>query len=170
MPAVHVCSLSRIASTVEASGASHLVSIINIATPVERPGSIAAGNHLFIGVNDIVEPMDGMVLPGEEHVLQLLDFVETWDQVHPLVIHCFAGISRSTAAAFITLGATRPARTERAIALKLREASPIATPNARLVALADHLLGRNGRMVTAIEAIGRGEEAAENIPFALPLG
>jgi predicted protein tyrosine phosphatase len=170
MPSVHVCSLSRIAATVEASRASHLVSIINIATPVERPGSIAATNHLFIGVNDIVEPMEGMVLPGEEHVQQLLDFVGTWDQAHPLVIHCFAGISRSTAAAFITLCATRPERAERAIALKLREISPIATPNSRLVAIADQMLGRDGRMVAAIEAIGRGEEAAENVPFALPLG
>jgi predicted protein tyrosine phosphatase len=170
MSAIHVCSLSRIAATVEQSGASHLVSVINIGTPVPRPGSIASENHLFVGINDIVEPTEGLILPGAEHVRKLLDFVIAWDQSRPIVVHCFAGISRSTAAAFITLCATRPARDEAGLAMALRHASSIATPNARMVALADTLLGRNGRMIAAIEAIGRGEEAAENIPFALPLG
>ena len=39
--------------------------------------------------------------------------------------------------------------------------------HARLVAFGDHVLGRGGRMVAAIEAIGRGEMAYENTPFAL---
>jgi predicted protein tyrosine phosphatase len=85
------------------------------------------------------------------------------------VIHCFAGISRSTAAAFITLCATRPERDEHDIARRLREASAIATPNTRLVALADDILDRRGRMVAAIAAIGRGEMAIEGSPFALAL-
>ena len=39
----------------------------------------------------------------------------------------------------------------------LRKASPTATPNQHLVALADDILGRNGRMVDAIRAIGRAQ-------------
>jgi predicted protein tyrosine phosphatase len=53
------------------------------------------------------------------------------------------------------------------IAVKLREASPTATPNRRLIAVADDLLGRRGRMVDAIAAIGRGAEAMEGVPFTL---
>jgi predicted protein tyrosine phosphatase len=169
MPAVHVCPLSRVAATVEASGASHLITLINVATPVARPDSIQAENHLFIGINDIVEPMDGMVVPAEDHVRTLIDFVETWDQERPLVVHCFAGISRSTAAAYIALCVARPERDEREIAQALRQASPLATPNALLVAIADRLLERDGRMVAAIEEIGRGDMAVENVPFFLPL-
>ncbi len=169
MPAVHVCPLSQLAPTVAASGASHLVTLINLATPVERPAAIAAENHLFIGINDIVEPMDGLVLAADDHVKTLIDFVEHWDQSRPLVIHCYAGISRSTAAAFIALCVARPERDERAIARALREASPKATPNARLVAIADRLLDRDGRMVAAIEEIGPGETAMENVPFMLEL-
>ena len=169
MPFVHVCSLARIATTVAEARASHLVSLINDDTAVVRPEAIAEENHLFLGINDITEPQDGMVLPGEEHVRRLIEFADRWDRTQPMVIHCFAGISRSTAAAFVTLCATRPERDERDIALRLRAASAIATPNALLVALADDILGRRGRMVEAIAAIGRGEMAIEGVPFALAL-
>ena len=169
MPFVHVCSLARIATTVAEARASHLVSLINDDTAVVRPEAIAEENHLFLGINDIIEPQDGMVLPGEEHVRRLIEFADSWDRQQPMVIHCFAGISRSTAAAFITLCATRPERDERDIARRLRAASAIATPNALLVALADDILDRRGRMVEAIAAIGRGEMAIEGVPFALAL-
>ena len=85
----------------------------------------------------------------------------------PLDFHCFAGISRSTAAAYIAACTLAPERSERAIALALREASPTATPNARMVALADDLLGRGGRMVDAVRRIGRGTPAFEGAPFTL---
>ena len=170
MPAVHVCSLARIADTVSAARASHLVSLINASTAVERPQSIAAENHLFLGINDITEPQDGMILPAEEHVRRLIDFAEAWQCQQPMVIHCFAGISRSTAAAFIALCVTRPDRDEHEIAQRLRSVSTIATPNIRLIALADDLLGRRGRMVSAIASIGRGQDAMEGVPFMLALG
>jgi predicted protein tyrosine phosphatase len=169
MPAVYVCPLSQIAATVSTTRASHLISLINKDTPVVRPQSIAETNHLFLGINDIVEAQEGMVLPAEEHVRRLVDFAEGWDRTRPMVVHCFAGISRSTAAAFITLCVTRPARDEREIALRLRQASRFATPNSRLVAIADAMLGRDGRMIEAIRAIGQGEMATENVPFGLVL-
>ena len=169
MPQVYVCPLSRIAETVASSNASHLVSLINDSTPVVRPESIPEANHLFLGINDIVEPMDGMVLPATEHVERLVGFIGAWQPVRPIVVHCYAGISRSTAAAYITLCALKPDRDEADIAQRMRAASRFATPNARLVEIGDALLGRNGRMVDAVRAIGRGEFTAENTPFALGL-
>ncbi len=167
MPFVVVCPLSAVANTVDRSGASHLISVINDETAVPRPATIPPENHLKLGINDITEPMDGMILADEEHVQDLIDFVSAWDRSHALVVHCYAGISRSTAAAFIAMCVARPDHDERAIALRLREASAFAKPNARLVALADRLLGREGRMVAAIEAIGPGELAIEGVPFIL---
>jgi len=84
-------------------------------------------------------------------------------------VHCWAGISRSTAAAFVSVCALRPQRDEREIAKALRSVSPTATPNPRIVAFADGLLGRKGRMIAAIDEIGRGESAAEGVPFRLDL-
>jgi predicted protein tyrosine phosphatase len=78
-------------------------------------------------------------------------------------------VSRSTAAAFITACALRPHRDEAEIAQAVRTKSPTATPNSRLVTIADAMLGRNGRMVAAIEKIGRGRNCFEGAPFALEL-
>jgi predicted protein tyrosine phosphatase len=110
-----------------------------------------------------------MILPAAEHVRRIIDFAGGWPRQQPLVVHCYAGISRSTATAFITLCATEPDRDEREIAAALRAASRTATPNPLLISLADDMLGRKGRMVDAIAAIGRGEDAAEGIPFLVPL-
>jgi len=88
---------------------------------------------------------------------------------HPLVVHCYAGISRSTAGAFIAACALNPQRDERAIARLIREASPTAMPNLRLVALADALLGRKGRMIKAVDSLGPGLSAYEGVPFRLDL-
>jgi predicted protein tyrosine phosphatase len=63
----------------------------------------------------------------------------------------------------------RPHRDEAEIAQAVRTNSPTATPNARLVAIADAMLGRNGRMAAAIEKIGRGRTCCEGVPFALEL-
>ena len=104
-------------------------------------------------------PIDGYTPPAEEHVDELIDFVQRWDRRAPLVMHCYAGISRSTAGAFITACALNPGRDEAAIAQALRRSSPTAMPNIMLVSHADRMLGRNGRMIAAIEAIGPGMPA-----------
>lgn len=169
MPNIHVSSLSNLHQTVADTGASHMVTLININTVVERPATIAPERHLFIGMSDIIAPMEGHITPGEEHVTQLLSFVRAWDRQSPLVIHCWAGISRSTAAAFISTCMLNADRDEQEIARTLREASPSATPNARLVAIADQILGREGRMTSAIAAIGRGEDAFEGRPFLMQI-
>jgi predicted protein tyrosine phosphatase len=170
MPTIHVCSLSKLHQTVAAVSASHVVTLININTSVSRPPSIGLDQHLFIGVSDIIAPMDGHITPGEEHVSRLLAFVRAWDRSAPMVIHCWAGISRSTAAAYISTCMLEPGRDEHEIARALRQASPSATPNARLVEIADAMLDRQGRMVAAIRQIGRGADAFEGEPFMMPFG
>ncbi len=169
MPTLHVCSLARMPALSREIGASHLVTLINLKTPVERPAHIAPGRHLFVGVSDITDPMEGQVLPHANHIEQILGFVRGWDRQAPLLIHCYAGVSRSTASAFITACALNPDRREAEIATTIRILSPTATPNARFVQLADDMLGRKGRMVDAVAAIGRGEECFEGVPFTLSL-
>jgi predicted protein tyrosine phosphatase len=169
MSAIVVCPLARLAETVAQTGARHIVTLLNRGTPVTRPPLVAAENHLFIGVHDICEPMEDMICPAEEHVGEFLGFFQRWDRNSPVVVHCFAGISRSTAAAFSAYCAVRPELDEAEIARRLRGRSPEATPNARIVALADTLLRREGRMRRAVEAIGRGTDAMEGSVFALRL-
>ncbi|HUI20226.1 MAG TPA: protein tyrosine phosphatase [Methylocella sp.] len=169
VPRIHVSPLSKVVETVRATGARSLVTLVNEGTSVKRPAEIAAEQHLIVFLSDIVTDLDGHTLPSESHVEKLLGFVRRWDQAAPLLIHCWAGVSRSTAAAFVAACALRPNRDEAEIAQAVRANSPTATPNARLVAIGDTMLGRNGRMVAAIEKIGQGRSCLEGEPFALEL-
>ncbi|QPC92415.1 tyrosine phosphatase family protein [Mesorhizobium sp. INR15] len=166
---IHVCSLAKMPETVAKTGAERLLSLLAAGTEVVRPASITRENHLHLVMHDIAIAQDGMTMPGEAHVRNLLDFARRWDRAKPLVVHCYAGISRSTASAYIIAAALAPKRDEAELAQTLRALSPSATPNPRLIAVADMLLDRKGRMVEAIEAIGRGADAFEGKPFVLKI-
>jgi predicted protein tyrosine phosphatase len=166
---IKICSLARLHETVQACGARHVVTLVRDESRLLRPPGVDPENHLWLRMDDIADPIEGMIPPCEEHVEQLVEFAERWDQRRPLVVHCFAGISRSTAAAFIAACALSPDRDEEEIAARLRAASPTASPNPLLVALGDEYLGRDGRMTRAIARIGYGVAAFEAEPFDLPL-
>ena len=169
MTAIVVCSLSRLDETVASSGAREAVSLLAPGTGFTRPSAIAADRHLSLSFHDIAEPEDGLVMATGAHVDALIAFIDAWDRRTPLLIHCWAGVSRSTAAAFIALCRLAPDVAEADHAARLRRASPTATPNRHLVALGDEVLARSGRMVAAAERIGRGAETMEGAPFTLPL-
>jgi predicted protein tyrosine phosphatase len=164
---IHVCSLARLQETVASTGARHVVSLLGREDNLSRPATILPENHLWLQLHDISVPLEGYVTPEAGHVEQLIAFVRRWRRDTPLVVHCYAGVSRSTAAAFVSVCALNPHSEERTIASALRRASPTATPNTRIVALADRLLGRDGRMIEAVEAIGPGAIAVEALPFRL---
>ena len=166
---IHVCSLARLYSTVEETRARHVVTLLRLIDRVQWPAHIVPENHLVLAMDDIVAPQDGYTVPAEDHVGRLIDFVGRWDRTTPMVVHCFAGISRSTGAAFVAACALNPQREELQIARAIRAASPTAQPNARIVSIADRLLKRQGRMVRAVEAIGPGEATTEGHPFRIDL-
>ncbi len=165
---IFVAPLSLVETTVADANVSHLVTLINGETLISTPPSIVPDRHLRLAMNDICQPQPGLVLPCETHVADLITFARDWDRQAPLLIHCWAGISRSTAAAFISLCALNPEGSELELAHALRRASPTAYPNRLLVALADEILTRDGRMINAVEEIGRGKIAEEAEVFALP--
>lgn len=165
MSRIVVSPLSKLEAQIEQHQPSHIMTL----SSGEVPTLSCATQRLSLIFNDIVEPRDGLVMPDQTHVSQMLAFVREWDRERPLLIHCYAGVSRSTASAYIVAIALNPTLDETALAQKLRQLSPSATPNIRLIALADNILGRNGRMIDAINAIGRGEDAFEGDVFSLPV-
>ena len=166
---IHVCSLRLLDNSIAQTGASHLVTLINEDTMPPTPAGIAPENHLKLGMNDIIEPIEGLTPPSDSHVGELIDFVAAWDRRSAMVIHCWAGISRSTAAGYVALCQINPGVDEQTIAATMRTASPSATPNRLIVEIADRILGRDGRMLAAIDGIGRGEFASEGTPFSIPV-
>ncbi|MCA3559406.1 MAG: tyrosine protein phosphatase [Aestuariivirga sp.] len=159
--------LNKVQPLIDQHGATHVVTLLAPGTPHDAPQGIAPERHLKLYFHDIVQPMDGHVPPRAADAGRLIAFFQDWDRKDPMLVHCWAGISRSTAAAFIALCMFRPQADEEELAFELRAASPSATPNRLIVSLADEVLGRNGRMVKAVEKIGRGADAFEGTPFVL---
>src|SRR6478609_3702868 len=166
---IHVCSLAALPETVRLTKASHVLTVMANAEQVARPVSVLPANHLKVPMDDITEEMDGFVAPSEAHIEQVLNFVRGWDRDAPLVVHCYAGISRSTASAFAAACALNPHRDEISIARQIRAASPIAQPNRLIVSLADKALGREGRMLRALDEMGPGSMMVEGRPFRVDL-
>lgn len=160
-----VCPMTRVAEMAQAHKPRRMLSLVGGDDAVQRPPSIRPQDHLTLRFNDIAEPLEGHVLPSIEHVARALGFAAGGDG--PILVHCYAGVSRSTAMAYAIACAREPGRCERELALTLRRLSPTATPNRLIVRLADEALGREGRMVEAIADIGRGRDAFEGEPFTL---
>lgn len=159
--------LNKVQPLIDAHGVAHVVTLLAPNTPHDAPQGIAPERHLKLFFHDIVAPMEGHIPPSTGDAERLISFLESWDRQDPMLIHCWAGISRSTAAAYTALCMFRPESDEEELALELRNASPSATPNKLIVSLADEVLGRSGRMVKAVARIGRGADAFEGTPFIL---
>ena len=155
---IYVSSLYEMAGHVRERGVGYLVSMVQSEYQPERPPGVRSDRHLRIAVDDISLPNEGAVLAGEPHVRQLVDFLERWPGDEPLLLHCYAGISRSTAGALIALSLWQD---EFEAARALRAAAPHAIPNPRIIALADAILGRGGRLVAARESMGPWRPASE---------
>ena len=170
MPIIAVSPLSRIAEVAVKMKSREMISLLAENQHFHRPGVIDAARHLKLGVNDVANPARGLVHPQEEHVAAIIDFARSWDQSAPLLVHCWYGVSRSPAAALIAALAVRPDLDEAELARDLRTASPQATPNTRLIEIADGLMGREGRLIEAVRVIGRGAEFVGEKPFVLSFG
>lgn len=175
MSRILVCPAEYAEAVAAEYGPSHVVALttpdshlpIIPGGPKGRDGH--AGFSLSLSFNDIVAPHAGLVSPSRADIAALLAVARTWDGTRPFLVHCRMGISRSTAAALAIAAASGPKLGEQALASALRTALPCATPNALMIALADDLLGREGLLVEAVRAIGRGADYAPYRMFALDL-
>lgn len=164
-----VCPLSQVETARALHRPSHLVSLLSPNSAAEAWPDGDGETCLRLAFHDIAEIREGFTAPDAALVARLLDFASGWDAARPMLVHCWAGVSRSTAAAFIIACQRAPGRSVRDIAQALRAAAPYATPNPLMVGLADTALGRAGRMTAAIAEIGRGADTFEGALFELPI-
>ncbi|KIQ02026.1 protein tyrosine phosphatase [Agrobacterium tumefaciens] len=170
MSEIVVSPLSRIAEMAVRHKSREMVTLIAKEQAFHRPAVISADRHLTLQMNDITfKGNDKLIAPDDVHVQTLIDFAREWDQSAPLLVHCWMGVSRSPAAAIIVALAVKPEEDDAILAARLRTVSPFATPNARIIEIGDRLLGRNGALVSAVKAIGRGADTDGNVPFVFPL-
>lgn len=166
---IYVCNLRDLPTHVKAVNPSHLVSLVTEEEQPATPAGMLVDCHLRVVIHDINEPLVGHILADEQHIARLITFVRAWPHEEaPLLIHCMAGISRSTAAALIAL-VTKAGGREMEAAEQVRRAAPHAYPNRRMVALADVLLGCEGRLIAAREAMGAPHLTLNTPLVELPL-
>ena len=166
--AIYVCSLARLEETVRATKARYIITAINPWSIPPTPPTVDDQNHLRVAINDIEAPHGELVHPEAHHIEKIINFAKRWNRDGPLVVHCLAGISRSSASAFITACALNPAAPEDRIAQTLRSASVTARPNPLMIEIADHLLNRNGRMMATIKGLAPAQSTIEAETFSLP--
>src|SRR5471032_1302908 len=168
MPRLLVAPLSSLADALGTHAPSHLISLLSPEHMIATPAGFPAALHLRLGVNDIVDPAAGTDPPGRQHIDALLDFSRRWDTTQPLLIHCWAGISRSMASAFTILCDRLGPGREIEIARAMRRRASHAAPNTLLVAHADAALGRGGAMISALNSMGTARMVEEGVLTDLP--
>jgi predicted protein tyrosine phosphatase len=141
-----------------AAGVTHVLSILDPDWP--DPAAFAAfapHRRLALRFHDIIEPTRDQLAPSREDVERLLDFGRELGEPagSHLLVHCYAGVSRSTAAAALILAQAHPERPARDALDRVAQLRPRAWPNLRILELGDALLGRNGEIVAAVAAIYR---------------
>ena len=165
---IHVSSLSGLADLAASLGPVDLLTLLSPSAEPRDWNGVVRGRHVQLAFHDIVVPTPGLVAPDRDTMQAILDFGREARAERPMLIHCWAGISRSSAAAY-AIACDRNAGFENEIADELRRRSPLVTPNSLMVQIADELLGREGAMVDAIARIGRGADAFEGAPYQLPM-
>jgi predicted protein tyrosine phosphatase len=152
-----ICGIPELDLHCEA-GVSHVLSIIDPGTP--EPDAFArfpSHRRRTLRFDDLLFETPGLQAPQEADVEALLAFGEDLAQagdVTHLLIHCHAGVSRSTAAAALLMAQHNPGREADAF-LALLELRPQAWPNTRMVAMADRLLNRGGALAEGLDTYRR---------------
>lgn len=147
-----------------ATGPSHVLSILDPDWPVpEAFGDFGAHRRLELRFHDVIEDLPGTVPPRPEHVREILAFGRDLLAAPPpaghLLIHCHAGVSRSTASMALIIAQALPGLPAGRILGEILRIRPQAWPNLRLIELGDALLGRGGEMVAAAGEIYRRQLA-----------
>ena len=129
MSQIYICSLKMVEALAAEIQPSHVLSLLSGITPFpDTPAGIDPRNHIKLKLADIAEPQEGMVHPGEDHVREVIAFAQRWAAetggTRPILVHCFAGISRSTASALTIACTLRPKASEATSTQALRAVSP----------------------------------------------
>lgn len=160
-PALTVCGLDDLLAC-GAGAFTHAISILDPGCP--KPETLAAfapSRCLSLRFHDAIEPDGGRSVPGYDDIARVLHFGASldWKAVDTssahLVVQCEMGISRSTAVLAILLAQAYPGEAGHHLFEKVELVQPRAWPNSRIVQLGDDLLGRGGRLVSALGSLYR---------------
>jgi predicted protein tyrosine phosphatase len=140
-----------------AAGVTHVLSILDPDWPdPDAFADFSPHRREALRFHDVIAPVNPItVVPSAEHVARLLEFgreVTAAGRDTHLLIHCHAGISRSTASAALLLAQAEPAREAADIFAEIARLRPRAWPNLLLLEYGEAALGREGEFTAAVAA------------------
>ena len=149
-----VCGIEELAGHC-AVGVSHVLSILDPDIPEPSAfGAYDEHERLELRFHDIIEDVAGMIPPRPGDVERVLQFGRSLLSEPPtsthLLVHCHAGVSRSTASMILMLAQARPDRPAEEAMAQVRRIRPQAWPNLRIIEIGDAMLGRGGDIVSAV--------------------
>jgi predicted protein tyrosine phosphatase len=156
---ITVCGLDELAVH-RSARVSHVLSILDPEWPVpEVFGRFGEHRKLELRFHDVIDEAPGTVAPGLADVQQLLEFGGDLDRepvadAH-LLVHCHAGISRSSASMALLLAQAMPDLAGDAIFAEILRIRPQIWPNLRIIEMGDRALGRNGDLIAASHRVYR---------------
>ena len=159
---ITVCGIEELQEHT-AAGVSHVLSILDPDWPVpEAFAGFGAHRKLELRFFDVIETTATQG-PEPAHVTDLLRFGRDLAAAAPqqahLLVHCHAGISRSTAAMTLILAQALPQHEAGAILEEVLRIRDKAWPNLRIIELGDAMLNRGGSLVSAAHAVYRRQLA-----------
>ncbi len=162
-----VTPYSALSEMLESHQPSHLVSLLS----PQQMESVAdfTGEHLRLELDDVAEATPGRLAPSASQMQSLIIFARGWEARAPILLHCWAGVSRSMAAAMTILCDRLGMDSEIKVARAMRRRAPFARPNVLMVRHADDVLGRGGRLNAALNTMGNALPVAEGSATSFPL-
>ena len=157
-----ICGLEELAGHCE-RGVSHVLSILDPDWPVpEVFGQYGEHARIELRFHDVIDASrPEMTPPNEEHVTRLLAFGQELTAERPadahLLVHCHAGVSRSTAALALILAQARPDASAAEVLAEVLRIRPKAWPNLLILEIGDAQLGRGGALVAAAAGVYRAQ-------------
>ena len=162
---VTICGIDELEDRC-ATGVTHVLSILDPGWPEPDPISrFDLNRRLRLRFHDVIESQPGWIAPERWDVELLLAFsrdLAASGRAH-LLVHCHAGVSRSTAAAALVMAQTRPDRPAEEVLQEVTRLRPRAWPNLRILEIGDEILGRHGEIIEA--ARGHYRRALEREPW-----
>lgn len=146
-----ICGLAELGEHTNTS-VQYVLSILDPGYPIpEYFTRFSERNRLELRFNDIIDETPGQLLASPADIDELLRFGQRIELDAPanVLVHCHAGVSRSTAAAALMLAQARPALSGSEIFDAMLHIRDWAWPNLRMVELGDIALGRKGELVAA---------------------
>jgi predicted protein tyrosine phosphatase len=157
---IRVCGIDELAGHCDA-GVSHVLSILDPDWPVpEAFGALGEHAKLELRFHDVIEEHNAeMIAPQQEHVADLLAFgrglLEAPQSEAHLLVHCHAGVSRSTASLALILAQALPDIPGARILDEVLHIRPQAWPNLRILELGAAQLATRGDLISAAAATYR---------------